>query len=366
MNKKFIGFAALAAMFTMGFTACSNNDDLDVASQPAADAADNALGFNATIDGLPHVTRGVAGTIANIANFQTWGYDATTDGLYMGTDEAVGRDVTKDGSDWKYSPTQYWPVNKLSFVAISPKDYSAVSANATSSASGVVSIASTVAIPVNVEEQVDLLYAGANKVDKADNDGDVPLTFKHALSQIVFKGKLKGDGAVTKATVKQISLVNINSAGVVNFTSEGDFPGIGSLGTPVAYTLDAADLEATEVTTATAIDLTISANDTKKNAWFLLPQQLDGAGTLVKAGGTAPTDGKNYLKVIAKLEKDGVTILGDDDADAIYIPLGTNWEQGKKYIYTIEFNGESALTPITFSVTAVNDWTEVSPADLTM
>lgn len=364
MNKKFIVMAAFAAVFGMGFTACSNDDDLG--SAPGAQKSGDAIGISATVEGNSLVTRGVAGTFTNIANFQTWGYDATENALYMGTSAAVGRDVTKSGSDWTYSPTQYWPVNNLSFVAISPKDYSAVSANATSSASGVVSIASTVAIPTNVEETVDLMYAGADKISKSDNDGDVQLTFKHALSQIVFKGKLKGDGAVTKATIKEISLVNVNSAGVVNFTSEGNFPAITSLGTPANYKLDAADLEATEVKTETAINLTVSDNDTKKNAWFLLPQSLDGSGTLVKAGETAPTDGKNYLKVIAKLEKGDVEILGDAEADAIYIPLDTNWERSKKYIYTIEFNGESALTPITFSVQAVENWTDVNVDPLTM
>ena len=363
MNKKFVIMAAFAAVFGMSFTACSNNDD-DLGGAPVAQS--RGIGFDANVDGNALVTRGIAGTSANIANFQVWGYDASTDALYMGTSAAVGRDVTKNGAVWEYSPIQYWPVNNLSFVAISPKDYSAVSANATSSASGVVSIASTVAIPTDVENQIDLMYAGGDKVAKDDADGDVALTFKHALSQIVFKGKLKGDGAVTKATVKQISLINVKSAGVVNFTSEGNFPAIGSLATPVNYQLDATDLEATEITSDAAIDLTVSNNDTKKNAWFLLPQDLDGSGTLVKAGGTAPTDGKNYLKVIASMEKDGVEILGDAEADAIYIPLDTNWERSKKYIYTIEFNGESALTPITFSVTAVENWTDVNVDPLTM
>lgn len=361
--KKFFMMTAFAAVFAMGFTACSNNDD-DIAG--GVKTTGNTLGFTANVEGNAHVTRGIAGTSANIADFQVWCYDAVEDALYMGTSAAVGRDVTKSGSDWTYSPVQYWPVNNLSFVAVSPKNYTAVSANATSSTSGVVSIASTVAVPTNVENQIDLMYAGANNVSKDDNDGDVPLTFKHALSQIVFKGKLKGDGAVTKATVKQISLVNVKSAGVVNFTSGGTFPAIGSLATPVNYQLDDTDLEATEITSSTAVNLTVSDNTTKKNAWFLLPQQLDGSGTLVKAGGTAPTDGKNYLKVIASMEKDGVEIVGDDETDAIYIPLGTNWERSKKYIYTIEFNGESALTPITFSVQEVDDWTTVDVPALEM
>ena len=66
------------------------------------------------------------------------------------------------------------------------------------------------------------------------------------------------------------------------------------------------------------------------------------------------------MKVRATLKKNGVTILGNAESDAVYIPIGDTWERGKKYIYTIEFNGTGALTPITFSVTAV-DWTDASP-----
>ena len=79
----------------------------------------------------------------------------------------------------------------------------------------------------------------------------------------------------------------------------------------------------------------------------------------LKAGGmdAAPATGA-YLKVRATLKKDGVTLL--NNTDPVYIPIGDTWERGKKYIYTIEFNGINALYPITFSVTAV-DWTNADP-----
>ena len=73
--------------------------------------------------------------------------------------------------------------------------------------------------------------------------------------------------------------------------------------------------------------------------------------------GTLPASG-TYLKIRARLEKDGVVILGNAQSDALYIPLAVNWERNRKYTYTIEFNGLNALTPITFSVTA-QDWDDV-------
>ena len=95
----------------------------------------------------------------------------------------------------------------------------------------------------------------------------------------------------------------------------------------------------------------------------MLPQALTAwspeSDAQRKAGGmdAAPATGA-YLKIRATLKKDGVTLL--NNTDPVYIPIGDTWERGKKYIYTIEFNGTGALTPITFSVTAV-DWTDADP-----
>ena len=365
MKTKFIVMAAMAAMFSMGFTACSNNDD-ELAGKQIAEA--RGIGFDVKADGATS-TRAYATTSGNsatqITNFQVWGFDAVEDALYMGPSLTVGRNATGSATTWAYEPVQFWPVNALSFVAFTPNNYSAISANAASCASGVAAIASTVSIPTTVANQKDLMYAAKHEATKNTDSGNVPLLFKHALSQIVFKGKLSDDQAVTKATIKEISLVNVASDGVVNFnsTADGTFPAISSLGTQnVTYTLATANLTKSvfdySVDEDDAADITKSDDATLNNAWMLLPQQLLAGGTLVKPGETAPSDGKSYLKVIAKLEKGGVVILNDNEADAIYLPISTLWERSKKYTYTIEFNGTTALTPITFSVTAEN-WTDV-------
>ena len=371
MKTKFIVMAAMAAMFSMGFTACSNNDE----EMGGKEVAQAGIGFDVKADGSALATRGYATTAANaatqITNFQIWGYDAVTDDIYMGVDANTGRNATGSGTTWSYTPQQFWPVNALSFVAFTPNDYSAISANTASCTSGVAAVASTVSIPSAVANQKDLMYAAKHEATKGST-GNVPLVFQHALSQIVFKGKLNSAQAVTKATIAEISLVNVASDGVINFnsTADGTFPAVSSLGTQnVTYTLATADLTKSvfEYATdgATAADITKSDDATKQNAFMLLPQQLLAGGTLVKPGSAAPTDGKSYLKVRAQLEKDGVVILGDAATDAIYIPINTLWERSKKYTYIIEFNGSSALTPITFSVTA-EDWTDAADTDLVM
>lgn len=404
MNKKFIVMAAFAAVFGMAFTACSNNDD-DLAQAPAQT---RSIGFEAKTD-FSHVTRGYAMNATNVAtvlpNFQTWAYDDNTNVLYMGTSATVGKNVTNtsmDGSAWDYAPTQFWPVNPLNFVAIAPAAPNGVTGNSTASVSNVVTLTTNLTLSTNVEDQDDIMFAEADDIEPTDDDANVPFTFKHALSQIVFKGKFDGEHAISKVTIAEIALGGVNKTGTLVFTSTGQFYGgetqPATVSTPAVFSLDAGDLEASvwdenQVVTpavlyedadeaaaagkevgdvktpavllgTSAFDLTVSNNSTKKNAWMLIPQETTAwDGTSYTAG--VPTSGA-YIKLRVKLESYNsatdsyVTIKNNEEADAIYLPLAIDWDRSTKYIYTIEFNGENALTPISFTV-AAQDWTDADP-----
>ena len=414
MKTKFIVMAAMAAMFSMGFTACSNNDE-DLAGKEAIAQA-RGIGFDVKASGM-NATRGDATAPGNIqfTDFQTWAYDASTNLLYMGDNATTGRTVTFDAGVWGYTPQQFWPVNELNFVSIAPA--AAASSNSTAASTGVVTLTSNLVIGTDVTAQNDIMFACGKDnsgtpvkgpVAKDDHAGDVPLVFEHALSQIVFKGKLPASGAVTEVEIAEISLGNIGSTGTVNFTSAGTwFNGTDAYiptTVPTKYTLLAANLEESHfgistangdavggTTADTPFNLTVSNSASKHNAWFLLPQRTaaweyradpsaaatDADKLKLKAGGlwdasanagaganVEPNSGA-YLKIRATLKKDGVTILGSAESDAIYIPIDANWDRSKKYTYIIEFNGLSALTPITFSVTA-EPWTEAADTDLQM
>ena len=400
--RKIFSIVAMATLMVAGMASCSNNDEIE-SKAPAS----QGMKFNVIADGT-HVTRGNATSSGALqfSNFQTWGYDAEDGGIYMGTSATVGKTVSLVSSNWTYEPVQYWPVNDLNFVAIAPAAPNGVSTNtvAQDGTSKALTLTTAVALSTNVEDQDDIMFAAARAADddtdpsdiimgaygpvaKDDHDGDVPLNFQHALSQIVFKGKLPTSGTVTKVTIAEITLGNIGNTGSLTFTPEGAFHGGAtdiSTSNPSVFTLDAGDLEGSVfeagvsgVVAGTAFDLTQSNSATNKsNAWFMLPQRTaawkyyagsteadatDAEKAQLKAGGmsSAPETGA-YLKIRAKLEKGDVTILDNTAADAIYIPLAANWDRSKKYIYTIEFNGSAALTPITFSVTA-EDWTNADP-----
>ena len=386
MKTKFIVMAAMAAMFSMAFTACSNNDD-ELGGQIAQT---RGIGFTAAGENS-HVTRGFALNTSNVAttlpNFQTWAYDAVAGGIYMGADANTGRTVTNtnmDGTAWDYSPVQFWPVNALNFVALAPNAPNGVTGNtvAQDGTSKDITLTTAVTLSTTVSDQDDIMFAEGDGLTSATNSGNVPYTFKHALSQIVFKGKLPTSGAVTKVTIAEITLGNIGKTGNLVFDNNGTFFGGASqisASTPSKFTLSASELEASvwdvngvtpNATAGTAFDLTVSNNATLKNAWMMLPQTaaawVNSTDAELKAGGlysgsanVDPASGA-YLKIRAQLEKDGVVILGSAESDAIYIPLNVSWDRSKKYIYTIEFNGTAALTPITFSVDA-QDWTDADP-----
>lgn len=383
MKTKFIVMAAMAAMFSMGFTACSNNDD-EVSGNQVAQT--RGIGFFANADGSL-ATRGIATTPSALqfTDFQTWAYDAEDGGQYMGVSNTVGRTVANTGTalapEWTYSPIQFWPLNALNFVAIAPAEPNGVSANAVAQdgTSKDITISTTIALSGNVEDQDDIMYAEGDGLEADTEDGNVGYTFKHALSQIVFMGKLPTSGTITKVSIAEITLGNIGSAGTLTFDNNGAFFGgtnaYITTTTPAAFTLDADDLEGSvfeagvsDIVAGTAFNLTTSNNGTKKNAWFMLPQRsaawVPANDSQLKAGAlnAAPATGA-YLKIRAQLEKDGVVVLENDKP--IYIPLAANWDRTKKYIYTIEFNGSAALTPITFSVTA-QDWTDGGNTDVVM
>ena len=387
--KKIFSLVAMATLMVAGMASCSNED----ADNQASVQNGNMIGFTANTNIVPS-SRGYALNASNVGatlpNFQTWAYDAEDGGLYMGVSATEGRTVNNadentDGvfeNAWSYTPVQFWPVNALNFVAIAPATPNGVTGNsvAQDGTSKDITLTTAVTLSTNVEEQDDIMFAEADGIEKTTSGANVPYTFKHALSQIVFKGQLPTSGTITKVSIAEITLGNVPKTGNLVFDNNGDFFGGTALApvaqitasTPANFTLDAGDLEKAvwDVNAAenpavagTPFDLTISNNADKKNAWMLLPQTVTAwtpaDASELKAGGKAeaPTTGA-YLKIRAQLEKDGVVVL--EDTDPIYIPLSISWDRSKKYIYTIEFNGTSALTPITFSVAAEN-WTDADP-----
>lgn len=356
--KKFFSFALIASALVAGFASCSNDDEVPGAQQGVAKPR-GAIDFSIT-NNKGIATRGAEAGVTDIesAGFSVWAFDGTT--AYMGSATAGVSVTGNNTAGWTYSPVQYWPTNgnKLKFMAVSPADYVTTYAAASDKVTASLTIPACAA-------QKDLMFAqndgsgdGINLFDKDETTaaGQVALTFNHALSEIVFKGYLDNNDAIKKATVAEISIVNVKSEGDVVFTQAGAFS-TDNLDTPAEYTSGLANTEITTKDAASANELTAS-----DGALILLPQAITGwaAGSdarhpnNVDASGV-PNDNGTYLRVRAQ-------IINNQDVEIVnssaihYIPVSDiTWAPGKKYTYTIKFTA-SSLTPIVFGTVSTTDW----------
>lgn len=395
MNKKFILMAAFAAMFSISFTSCSNNDD-DLAGAGAAQMdSKNPITLSAYSNNGP-ATRGYAAAATDIQtdNMYVWAFDATKEtainnegGQYFMGGYSAGLAHTWDGSNnyFKAAADYFWPEYALNFVALTPQTGGGLGAITVSQAAKVGDALQkpvmTVAIDVPLTTESDGTYGADTQKDimiasienqAALTTGSAALTFKHALSQIVFKGGVDGQTTIHKAVVKSIKLVNVASNGVITYTAATDGFASGSLGTQnktyaanivnntVTASIGNADADDDEDPDAiTGQDDNAADRDYQL---MIMPQtSLECTGVGAQGENVsqkdAPTAG-TYLLVNADLYANGNDVDKVISSDTnVYIPLEeTTWAPGYKYTYILKF-GDNLLHPITFTA-SVAEWTD--------
>lgn len=394
--RKFFYLAAIAAMCGVSFTACTN-DENDVQTAELNKA--KAISFSSYLD-RNVTTRGYAAAAEDIQadGISVWAFDATKEtainnegGQYFMGGYSAGLAHTWDGSNswFKAASDYFWPEYNLNFVALTPQSGGGIGAITCSQAAAAGEPAApskpvmTVAIDVplttessgtyGADTQKDIMIASIE--DQAPlATGSAALTFKHALSQIVFKGGVDGQSTIHKAVVKSIKLVNVASDGVITYTAASDAFASGSLGEQTKTY--AANIVNTDVTASIgnadpSDDETPNAitgqddNATGRNYQMMIMPQASVACTGVGAQGVnvsqkdAPTAG-TYLLVNADLYANNNNVdKVISNTTNVYIPLeSTTWAPGYKYTYTLKF-GDNLLHPITFTAT-VAEWTDAS------
>lgn len=259
------------------------------------------------------------------------------------------------GSDGFFTstPEYYWPGDD------SPIDFYAYSPAVPGGTLTLTSETKTLAdfSPASdIAQQVDFITSSASGKKSANENSGVELTFDHRLSQIEIQAK-----ADNEAYVFQISGIRIGepvSKGTFDFTTN-------------AWTIDSdkAIYEDTYDTPKTLSATAVNVMGDKGNA-MLIPQQLTAWAPDTDASNSAAGA---YLSVKLQIN----TVAGaqvypfPSDANCVWaaIPISTNWEQGKKYVYVLDFShgggyvdpkdpqpGEPILGgPIKFTVN-VTDW----------
>ncbi len=180
--------------------------------------------------------------------------------------------------------------------------------------------------PEEIADQVDFITANASGSQDKNEKTGVELTFDHRLSQIELQAKNENSDYTVKVIGMRIG--RPQTTGSFDFNTN-------------EWTLD--DWHETAVWTSSCDTITLSATPqnimgTSGNAMFI-PQ------TLTPWSPTGDPDNvarEAYLSVLVKITE-------NDNGDVIYpfentreygwasIPLSGTWEQGKKYIYTLDF-----------------------------
>lgn len=335
----------MAAVAAMALSSCSQEEPVSVNQGRAID-------FRTSMD-----SRATETTNANLTSIQVAAF--LNNQLFF-----PDMTYTKGSDDFFTSTTEYyWPgdESQLTFYAYSPANPGGtVTLTADNKTMTDFSPAAEIA------DQVDFVTATATGTKSANEASGMPLTFNHRLAQIEVRAK--SDNAVYKFSISGVRIGQPVSKGSFDFATT-DW----TLGTDKAIYTD---------TYTTPVVLTgdaVSVMGEGGNA-MVIPQQLTAWNPDTDAANTAQGA---YLSVklnVATAET-GVQVYPfptDGQCQWAAIPVNTNWEAGKKYIYTLDFThgggyvdpkdpqpGHPVLGgPIKFTVDVV-DWID-TPSDLPM
>ena len=392
MNKKFIVMAAFAAVFGMSFTACSNDDETPVVKGGNQPAMARAISFVNYMDDAP-ITRGLNASLDDIQSdgISVWAFDATKEtaitaaaDFFMGGPTA-GLAHTWNGTNnyYKAAADYFWPEYALNFVALTPQSGGGINTIGISQAAKVEETLQkpvmTVAVDVPLTTESDGTYGTDNQKDimfaSIENQAPLPtgsasLSFKHGLSQLVFKGGVDGQSTIHKAVVKSIKLVNVASDGTLTYTAATDEIAASAWGDKdktYAANIITHDVTAKIGNADPTDDETPNAitgqddNATGRNYQMMIMPQASVACVGVGTQGVnvsqkdAPTAG-TYLLVNADLYANGDNVNKVISSTTnVYIPLEeTTWAPNTKYTYTLKF-GDNLMHPITFTA-AISEW----------
>lgn len=347
MNRK-----VLLAVPVLALAACSQDDLLEVNRNV------NEITFD--------VVSGNASKAANVfcnnnkpTEFNVWAQNG-------GKDLMVGDRIAYEGDAWvNKTATRFWPeAGNVDF-------YAHVNAgDAFKWNSGVPTI-EDFTVPTTVATQTDLLYSV--KKDVAKSNSAVALNFHHALSQIVFSAK--NTNKHLHAEVHGVELCNLSNKGTYTYpavsteANNANHEGSGNInGGKGTWDYGTTHETVYGVSFSTAVDVPegegavvslTSANESGKEfnsqALMLIPQTTEKWDT---------TDHTNSAKqsyilvdcIIRNVVGDEVNkgtdvVLWGNITESgvapkkIAIPAAFNWEEGKKYVYTLVFGDGGGVTP---------------------
>lgn len=304
MKKQFM-FMAMAAML---IASCSSDDVVSTNTGRAID-------FRTSVG-----TRGTETTTDNIKEFYVTAIDANNANYF--TDLKFEKET--NSTFFVSTPLYYWPVGDLKFDAYSP---SAPDLGATISISSTAKTMTGFSPATAIKNQKDFVTAYATGNRTNNESSGVKLTFAHQLSQIEIKALNTNTGYKYEIVGARIAMPV--SKGNFNFADHTWT----LTGTEKAkYDVNFAD--APRILNGTAATMMIVADG---NA-MLLPQQLTAWDT--KEDKTNTKKGAYLALKIRITTAAGAQVYPakKGEYDWAAVAIGTNWEAGKKYVYTLDFS----------------------------
>lgn len=391
MNLKLVPFAAIAAIMA---TSCSKEEVMDINYDPDG----KAITFTA---GVGH-SRAVETTVNNLGDFKVVAkgvhphggvYDSYLIGSSAGGDTAR-RELSSN--TWLLNHNVYWPTSidnalfwAYTFSQANGKDKSDILPTGVTFGFDATASKPTISnfTPAHADltttqsagywndgdQQTDMLIAFTQQ-ERSTNASNVALNFTHALCQVDIKAKSDGKLASDNRIVK------IKGAWIVNTVNKNNFS--------AGFSWNAETKKATitpswstDASTATVVDGFSAYGSFYKTPIVLgktyaeTPKALLGSSLMIipqtTTAWTKKADDKTgaYILLLCRveLEHPGTTHTGSDNIDDVGIhgtnhyhqqfpvneenkfdaseygfvcvPLGTKWEMGKKYVYTLDICG---------------------------
>ncbi|QVJ80939.1 MULTISPECIES: fimbrillin family protein [Prevotellaceae] len=231
-------------------------------------------------------------------SFALWMAEA---GVDFGSDASTLVTYDSDANRFTNNTAVYWPdgTTKFKFRALAEQ----------TSAHTLQAVTTTSIVKDDNSKLPDLLWGTSGEDAIAPRTGDVPLTFKHALSNVIVTLETTtGDAAVTLAGAS-VTLANLNTEGTINI----------------------ADAEITSKTPSDNAFTGVVDSEKYQVSTLMIPQEFSADARLI----VTLADKTTY-----SLKLSSITAI-------------PKWEGGNKYIYTIHLKKEE----IKFSAT-IQPWVE--------
>lgn len=354
-------FFLLFTLSSVALASCVNDESLDFTQQS------KKLSFEAPVMGTQ--SRAYYGEISggnyptdesfnifakqHIGDLTNW--ESATD-FWSGALEAI---YDSENEYWDTETDYYWPSSdtdiKLSFGAYSP---ATLNDGATATYTNAGLTINNFAVNGTVAQQVDLMYSGPilNKSYKTETDVDgVDITFKHALSSIVFSAI---DADLNAAYT--INSIKVNGKFLTKGTFCENLSAINGSGT-AGWRDTSGNKEATEYALATGLTLLVKGESTAitnaTSALLTIPHnatELDDNATVTITYTVDPTSGAPDYVATKTVKLADFEISKDTHI--------TSWEIGKRYTYQFSFGGTSKI----FFKPTVTTWADGATATLTI